>query len=73
MKKFTQKSKVIPIDECSTIKMVAGNENRFDTIVQNGIRKHWVGFGWVNERPANARDLKTLPHVPGFVKTKKTK
>ncbi len=49
--------------DCSTLAMTAGNERRFSKIVDDGIVKQWVGFGWVSEGPEEfPRDAK-LPRV----------
>lgn len=52
--------KTIDIREVSNLKMVSGNEKRVRKIVQDGVVKEWVGFGWVEVRKATPRDLRTL-------------
>lgn len=51
----------IPLSELSTIRMVAGGEKTHDTVVVDGVRKKWVGIGWVDEGPPSAEELQTLP------------
>ena len=43
--------------------MVAGNEKKYQRVIQNGIVKNWVGFGWVNEGEATNMDYKRYPKV----------
>lgn len=52
---------VIPLSELTTLRMVAGGEKTHDTVVVDGVRKHWVGIGWVDEGPATKEDYETLP------------
>lgn len=52
---------VIPLSELSTLRMVAGGEKTHDTVVVDGVRKKWVGIGWVDEGPATKEDIETLP------------
>jgi hypothetical protein len=49
--------------ECSTIKMVAGNEKRLSCVIDGGILKEWIGFGWVNLGAPNAEQKKKYPYV----------
>lgn len=49
--------------ELSTWKMVAGNEERIPVVIDNGIRKEWVGIGWIDIGPATEHDLATYPTV----------
>lgn len=56
--------KYISAHECSTIKMVAGNEKKFSVVIDMvPTVKRWVGMGWVNEREADADDLLRYPVV----------
>ena len=55
--------KTVKASDCDTMKMVAGNEKKFTTIIHNGHRKHWVGFGWVDEGEATDEDKKKFPTV----------
>ena len=50
--------KIVKRSELSTIRMVAGNEKKYQRVIQNGIVKNWVGFGWVNEGEATNMDYK---------------
>ena len=50
--------------ELSTIKMAAGNEKRFGTVIMDGIVQEWAGIGWIsNGVPATKRDYKNYPEV----------
>lgn len=53
--------KTITIDQVSTARMVAGNENKFSTIVHDGKVKQWVGIGWIDLRPATDQDRERFP------------
>ena len=54
--------KTIGERDITSFAMVDRNERIFTTIVHEGRRKEWVGFGWVDEGPATDEDLRTL-HV----------
>ena len=49
--------------ELSNLRMVAGNEKKYSTVVIDGLVKTWVGIGWITEREATAEDMKTYPVV----------
>ncbi len=49
--------------ELSSMKMVEGNEKKFSKVIDGGVVKEWVGFGWLMLGLANADDEKTLPKV----------
>lgn len=55
--------KTVHASELSTIRMAAGNENRFRIVVDEGRRMHWIGIGWVDEGPATPKDCATYPTV----------
>jgi hypothetical protein len=59
------KTRFIKSVECSTVKMVAGNERKFTAVVHNGYVKHWVGFTWLCDRTAVRSDYKKFPVVKG--------
>jgi len=50
--------KTIPVNEVSILKMVAGNEKRFRAVIDDGILKEWIGFGWIENREATPEDYK---------------
>lgn len=50
--------KTVKINECSNIRMVCGNEKKFDSVIHNGILKDWVGIGWIDVRKATKEDYK---------------
>jgi len=43
--------------------MVAGNETKYKIVIDNGVLKEWVGFGWLELRKTNSQDLKRFPVV----------
>ena len=54
---------IVKMSELSVIRMVAGNEKKYSRVIQNGIVKNWVGFGWVDEGEANGGDYTRYPLV----------
>ena len=55
--------KTIKAAECSTIKMVSGNEKKFSTVIHSDMVKEWVGFGWIELRKPTKEDCRKLPMV----------
>jgi len=53
----------VPAKELSNISMVAGNETKYKIVIDNGVLKEWVGFGWLELRKTNSQDLKRFPVV----------
>lgn len=49
--------------ELTSLRMVAGNEKKYSTVVDNGVVKVWVGYGWLETRPANDHDYEIFPEV----------
>jgi hypothetical protein len=49
--------------ELTNIKMVAGNEKKYSTVIIEGIVMDWVGFGWVGEAVATDEDRKKFPEM----------
>ncbi len=49
--------------ELRTLSMVEGNEKKYDVVIDGDRRKRWVGFGWVDEGPANDKDYARYPVV----------
>jgi len=47
----------------SSFRMVAGNENKYSIVIDEGQRKNWVGIGWVDEGPASELDRLVYPTV----------
>lgn len=56
-------SKTVRADELSTVRMVAGNEKKYDLVIQNDHLKEWVGFGWIVIRLATDEDRLNYPTV----------
>ena len=46
-----------------TVRMTAGNEKRYPAVIDHGIRKEWVGIGWIDTGKASATDYDTMPVV----------
>jgi len=57
------KTKTVKISKLSTLKMTCGNEKKYSVVIHEGMRKQWVGIGWVDEGPATAADKKRYPKV----------
>lgn len=49
--------------ELSKLKMAAGNEKKYEAVIDNGILKEWVAIGWVDLREATDEDFKKFPVV----------
>lgn len=56
-------AKRIHAERLSNLAMVAGGEKSITKVIDDGVVKEWVGFGWVDLRAATAEDRKTLPVV----------
>jgi hypothetical protein len=39
--------KTVKRSELSNMKMVAGNEKKYDAVIVDGVVKEWVGIGWI--------------------------
>lgn len=53
----------IPRSELSNLRMVAGNEAQYSTVIVDGQVKNWVGFGWITLRDATDEDRATMPEA----------
>lgn len=62
-RKIKRAPKPIKRSELSTIKMVAGGEDRISKVILDGNVRQWVGIGWVDEGPASAADKLKYPRV----------
>lgn len=49
--------------ELSNIRMVAGNENRFLTVIVDNIVRRWVAIGWTSHEKATDKDRKLYPEA----------
>lgn len=47
----------------SSWRMVAGMEDMYPIVIDNGHRKEWVAIGWIDAGPASDADKATYPHV----------
>lgn len=43
--------------------MVAGNEDVYNRVVDNGVLKEWVAIGWIDIGTATEEDKATYPTV----------
>ena len=55
--------KTVTREACSTLKMVAGNEEKHPVVIADGIVREWVGFGWIGEEKATEQDFLDYPTV----------
>jgi len=44
------KNKTVKRSELSTMKMVAGNEKKYDAVIVKGVVMEWVGIGWIETK-----------------------
>jgi len=49
--------------ELSNIRMIDGNEQKYDTVIQDGVLMEWVGIGWIGVRDATPEDNEKYPVV----------
>ena len=59
------KQKTVHARELSTLKMVAGNEKKYKTVIHQGVVKDWVGFGWIELRKPTLEDKRKYPVIVG--------
>lgn len=50
-------------DELTAMRMVAGNEKKYSIVVDGGVVKEWVGFGWIEIGRASDTDRAVFPVV----------
>jgi len=55
--------KTVNASELSNLKMTAGNEHLYSYIIDEGMLKHWVGIGWIEEGLASIKDQKKYPTI----------
>jgi hypothetical protein len=55
--------KTVKASELVNIRMVGGNEKKYDAVIDNGILKEWVAIGWIDLRKATDEDHKKFPVV----------
>lgn len=55
--------KTVKRSELSNLRMAAGNEKKYESVIDGGDLKSWVGIGWINEGAADAEDLAKFPTV----------
>ncbi len=49
----------------SSLRMVAGGEKTHPIVIDSGVVKEWIGFGWIDLREATDDDRTTYPEVLG--------
>jgi len=61
-----KKITTVHASDLTLVKMDAGGEKRHKIVVDtDGILKEWVGFGWIDLRPASEADRGRWPRVVG--------
>ncbi len=55
--------KTVKSSELASFRMVASNEKKYDRVIDKGVVKQWVGFGWVTEEAPTDEERATLPFV----------
>ena len=50
-------------EECSRLRMVAGNEKKYPVVIDDGVLMEWVGIGWIDARIAIPADYDHYPEV----------
>lgn len=55
--------KTVQAHELSRISMVEGNESKYTKVIDYGILKEWVGFGWIELGKATDEDKEKYPTV----------
>lgn len=63
MKTPTKTPDPVKRDELTPMKMVAGNENLYSRVVDDGRLRGWVGIGWVDEGMATDEHRALYPTV----------
>jgi hypothetical protein len=61
-----KKPQPVDVKQLSTIKMVAGGEQRHPIVIDDGVIKNWVGFGWVTGDAASEDDYYKYPEVQRY-------
>lgn len=49
--------------ELQTWRMVAGNEDKYPVVIDNGVRREWVAIGWIDCGTASDADKAAYPAV----------
>ncbi len=55
--------KTVKRSELSILKMAAGNEKKYSIVIIDGVKKEWVGIGWIDIGKPTAKDRITYPVV----------
>lgn len=56
-------SSTVKRSELSSWRMVAGNEDTYPIVIDEGRRKEWVAIGWIDTGPATDDDKALFPTV----------
>jgi hypothetical protein len=59
----TTPTKTVERSELTTMKMVAGNEDLYTRVVDDGRLRGWVGIGWIDEGMATEEHRAIYPTV----------
>jgi recombination DNA repair RAD52 pathway protein len=55
--------KPIKAKEVGNIAMIAGNEKIYRIIIDDGVVRQWIGFGWIELHKAMPEDYEKYPEV----------
>lgn len=55
--------KTVKRSDLSTWKMVAGNEDVYNKVIDGNVVKEWAAIGWIDTGPPSDEDKATLPTV----------
>lgn len=55
--------KTVAAEKLSIRAMVAGNENKFSKVIDDGVLKEWVGIGWIDCGRATKAQRQQFPKV----------
>ena len=55
--------KTVKRSDLQTWKMLAGNEDVYNRVIDGDVVKEWVAIGWIDAGPPSNEDRATLPTV----------
>ena len=55
--------KTVKRNDLQTWKMVAGNEDIYNKVIDDGVLKEWAAIGWISLGPATEEDKINYPTV----------
>lgn len=56
-------AKTVKLAELTSLRMAAGNEKKYPTVIIGGQVKDWVGIGWITLREATDEDRAKYPEA----------